>query len=344
MRACSSGAAAATLASSARAVASPASFETSRTPSAAASSASAVAASCAGPAGAAACREAVTAVLADMGGEGGTGRTEGTGGEGGMGGMGDEADVREGGVEEEEGRKQRGGSFEAEVAGEGSEGGGRETDGHGDVEGDCDDVDVFRTFRAEALAASRAHARLAAQAARAYDRGDHAAARKLSHASREEKERAERLHTEAAGKILAHRNRGRSLWELDLHGLLPGEAVSALEERLKQLEGQVGVSLQESVAAREAFGEEQVWRSSGAAREMSAEERVWGSSGVVLPAKVLSSARPELMVITGVGKHSSGGQPNLPMVVKKFLHEARYSYRDARAGVVGVRPRLVKLK
>ncbi|CAI5966813.1 unnamed protein product [Closterium sp. NIES-64] len=330
MRACSSGAAASTLAS-------PASFETSRNSSAAASPG-------AGPPGAAACREAVTsellrrfgwadrevvegvlaavggeraaaeAILADMGGEGAMGGMGGNGGEGAMGGtcervagagVGGEADRRAGEMEEEGGKP-------------------READGHDDVDGDCDDVDVFRTFRAEALAASRAHARLAGQAARAYDRGDHAAARQLSHASREEKERAESLHTEAAGKILAHRNRGRSLWELDLHGLLPGEAVSALEGRLRQLEGQAGVSVQENAAAREASVEEQTGRSSiGAAEEqVTAEEQVWRSSGVVLPAKVLSSARPELMVITGVGRHSSGGQPNLPMAVKRFLHEA----------------------
>ncbi|GJP76040.1 hypothetical protein CLOP_g6433 [Closterium sp. NIES-67] len=213
-----------------------------------------------------------------------------------------------GGVEEEGGGKQRGAraespsgvrfgggcvghaaaSVEETERGEGNCGGKGAFDGHDDVEGCCDDVDVFRRYRAEALAASRLHARLAAQAARAYDRGDHAAARKLSCTSREEKERAEKLHTEAAWKILADRNKGRSIWELDLHGLLPGEAVLALEQRLKQLEMAQGAvpTVSESVAGRDTSAGDHMGRD--------------GVDGVVLPAKVLSSARPELMVITGI--------------------------------------------
>lgn len=47
---------------------------------------------------------------------------------------------------------------------------------------------------------------------------------------------AEKLNMKAAEKILSIRNDNNNIWKMDLHGLHASEAVSALKERLHQIE------------------------------------------------------------------------------------------------------------
>ncbi|GAQ90278.1 smr (Small MutS Related) domain-containing protein [Klebsormidium nitens] len=215
--------------------------------------------------------------------------------------------------------------------------------GWGDQTGDGrePEQDPYYKYRGEAIQISRGRARHAKSAASAFTLGDHARARELSRLAREEGKIARELHAQAAEKILQERNADRlgGIWEIDLHGLHANEAVLALAARLEELEAEL-FALLSSPAGSIPSGGNAPWSGVTAPSVSSGGRKA--SEGVPKVSE-FPSFRKELMVITGLGNHSKGG-PTLPSIVSSFLTESGYLFRQARAGVLAVRPRYRYIK
>ncbi|KAH7387969.1 hypothetical protein KP509_16G051200 [Ceratopteris richardii] len=106
------------------------------------------------------------------------------------------------------------------------------------IEPEWEDDDLYISSRRNALKMSRISGKHSRGAYRAFVNGDHSRAKLLSKQAREERLEADKLHAEAAKKILVARNAEPSQdpWQLDLHGLHIKEAVAALQERLLAIE------------------------------------------------------------------------------------------------------------
>lgn len=94
---------------------------------------------------------------------------------------------------------------------------------------------VYSTTRKLAFEQASLRNRFFELAADLFRRGAKAQAARLARRGHEINEFVQCLHAEAAAKILADRNAKTGLLEIDLHGLHPSEAISALEERLQLL-------------------------------------------------------------------------------------------------------------
>lgn len=70
----------------------------------------------------------------------------------------------------------------------------------------------------------------------AHARGYHECAHQFSRLDEQERNRAKKLHKQAANNILAMKNRKFDQYTLDLHGLHQTEAVDALRDRLQAIE------------------------------------------------------------------------------------------------------------
>ncbi|XP_057848754.2 uncharacterized protein LOC131059738 [Cryptomeria japonica] len=180
--------------------------------------------------------------------------------------------------------------------------------------------DLYWKNRKDGLRLSRSAGRHSKNAQNAYLRGDYHTARILSNKSQQEYLAAEQFNAKAAAEILRIGNENNNVWKLDLHGLHALEAVDALASRLEMIEYNVPKSIS---------------LSSGRMREQGNCHTDKHAPEVLVP----SMSRPsELEVITGLGIHSRGGAA-LPIAIKNFLIDRGYKFSEARAGVLGVRPK-----
>lgn len=188
------------------------------------------------------------------------------------------------------------------------------------------EMDVYYKYRGDALRLSRARGRHFRSAMNAYNTGDHSRAQELSKMARKEGQLAGVLHMEAAKQILQARNADRpgGINEIDLHALHGPEAVAALQHRLAELEqGPLPFS------------------NAGVMVQSAAKDADFSKQRATVSASKVFLHRPELMVITGQGNHSKGdGKATLPSFVKSFLVENEYVFRQAKAGVIAVRPKI----
>ena len=86
-------------------------------------------------------------------------------------------------------------------------------------------------IRAHALSLDRRRFRRLKQAANSYSAGEHHEARLAVSEAKMIKAESEMAHKEAAKLIELESNKGKSIWELDLHGLHLAEANVAVEGR-----------------------------------------------------------------------------------------------------------------
>ncbi|XP_039133941.1 uncharacterized protein LOC120270929 [Dioscorea cayenensis subsp. rotundata] len=205
------------------------------------------------------------------------------------------------------------------------------------VEPEWEEDDVYFSHRKDALRMMRVASQHSRAASNAFLRGDHSSAHQLSLKARDEWIAAEKLNHKAAEEILQINNRNNDLWKLDLHGLHASEAVTAVKERLHQIESQI---FTDSSASSEGLTK----TLAGMPRSRSVESL---SSTVKdsedIRTKPLSFQRQSVLnIITGMGKHS-GGQATLPSAVRSFLIENKYRFDEARPGLISVHPRFRRM-
>ncbi|KAL2643292.1 hypothetical protein R1flu_010879 [Riccia fluitans] len=204
------------------------------------------------------------------------------------------------------------------------------------IEPEWEEEDLYLRYRSDALRTARERDRFARGASQAYLRGDHRRAKTMSKQALEKRLLAERLNADAANEILSQRNKDsrKDIWHIDLHGLHTGEAVSALENRLRYIESEMNSASQADLRGGSSFvpgtGHEVGETSNLRAQQDALKEKHTQS---------LITAPRELLVVTGVGVHSQGG-PTLPFAVKNFLLNEGYQFIQSTPGSFSVRPKL----
>lgn len=130
-------------------------------------------------------------------------------------------------------------------------------------------------------------------------------------------------------------------WELDLHGLHVGEALTALQERVELLQDLAGDLRKQVYAAQHHQG---VLGSSTVAgdtrRAVLTSLFLPDGQGVLSWEQQLAAMRQELRVIVGKGSHSRGGEASLPRVVEQWLLQHGFKH-TWRGGCIGVQLKLL---
>eukprot|EP00184_Porphyridium_aerugineum_P008438 CAMPEP_0184691794 /NCGR_PEP_ID=MMETSP0313-20130426/527_1 /TAXON_ID=2792 /ORGANISM="Porphyridium aerugineum, Strain SAG 1380-2" /LENGTH=284 /DNA_ID=CAMNT_0027149559 /DNA_START=68 /DNA_END=922 /DNA_ORIENTATION=- len=91
-------------------------------------------------------------------------------------------------------------------------------------------------LRQRANEAGKKRAELSAKSQDAYKSGDGAAAKEFSNQAKQQEEIIHKLNKEAGETIFQEKNKGKSLYEIDLHGLYVEEALDQTEKRIGELE------------------------------------------------------------------------------------------------------------
>lgn len=205
------------------------------------------------------------------------------------------------------------------------------------VESEWEEDDVYFSHRKDALRMMRVASQHSRAASNAFLRGDHFSAHQLSLKARDEWIAAEKLNHKAAEEILQINNRNNDLWKLDLHGLHASEAVTAVKERLHQIESHI---FTDSSPSSEGLTKTVV----GMPRSRSVESlsSTVKDSEAIRNKPVSLQRQSVLNIITGLGKHS-GGQATLPSTVRSFLIENGYRFDEARPGLITARPKFRRI-
>ncbi|KAJ0972864.1 hypothetical protein J5N97_020823 [Dioscorea zingiberensis] len=200
------------------------------------------------------------------------------------------------------------------------------------IEPEWEEDDVYLSHRKDALRMMRVASQHSRAASNAFLRGDHFSAHQLSLKAREEWMAAERLNHKAAEEILRINNNINDMWKLDLHGLHPTEAVTAVNERLHKIESQIFLNSSAS--------SDELTATVACTRFPSLESLSSIATDSEAAKKKVPSfqRRSVLNIITGIGKNSRG-QAILPAAVKNFLVENKYRFEETRPGSIAVQPK-----